>query len=131
MTRGFWTAALTAWGVISSNVMRQIFRSPRSTFDQPVANFSRAAVDIKKWSGVEDFHAHDLRRSFSTEITGLGFTRVVADRLLNHAEPGVGGTYDRYDYAKEKTEAMDAWTRRLRGILGLSENVVQLTKKKA
>lgn len=60
---------------------------------------------------------HDLRRTASTRMTELGFTRFIADRVLNHTEPGIGRVYDRYEYLKEKRAALDAWGRRLDEIL--------------
>ena len=37
--------------------------------------------------------------------------------MLNHAEPGVGGVYDRYEYLREKREALEAWAVRLEEII--------------
>ena len=89
-------------------------------------NFGKAAARVKRVSGVDDFRAHDLRRSVSTGITKLGFPRFVADRLLNHADGSIGGVYDRYEYLKEKTDAANAWGRHLRNIVGEDTVVVQL-----
>jgi len=52
-----------------------------------------------------------------TNLTKLGTQRFIADRLLNHISGGVGEVYDRYDYSKEKTEAMELWTAYLKGII--------------
>jgi integrase len=45
--------------------------------------------------------AHDLRRTFGSCVTKLGYGRAAMDRLLNHADGGVGAIYDRYAYEKE------------------------------
>ena len=118
---------------------RWVFPSPRR-YDQPITNTGIAVRgtngkkkpgrNIRDASGVQDFTPHDLRRTFSTGLTKLGFTRFVVDRLLNHAEPGVGGVYDRHDYLKEKTEAADAWGRHLQKIVGKAGDVVQLVPPK-
>ena len=50
-------------------------------------------------------------------MTELGFTRFIADRVLNHAEPGVGRVYDRYEYLREKRQALEAWAVRLEEII--------------
>jgi integrase len=63
------------------------------------------------------FTPHDLRRTAFTRITGLGFTRFIADRVTNHTEAGVGRVYDRYGYLREKRAALDAWAHRLEEIL--------------
>lgn len=76
------------------------------------------------------FTPHDLRRTASTRMTELGFTRFIVDRILNHTEPGVGRIYDRYEYLKEKRAALDAWGRRLDEILAgkkaAGDNVVTM-----
>lgn len=56
---------------------------------------------------------HDLRRTCITELSTLGFSRLVQDKVANHIDSTVGGIYDRYDYAKEKQQALDAWARKL------------------
>jgi hypothetical protein len=50
-------------------------------------------------------------------MTELGITRFVVDRLLNHTEPGVGSVYDRYEYLREKRQALEAWAARLGEII--------------
>lgn len=64
---------------------------------------------------------HDLRRTFATRIGSLGFNRLVQDKLLNHVDNSVGAIYDRYDYEKEKREAMIAWEAKLLEILKAQE----------
>lgn len=56
---------------------------------------------------------HDLRRTCITGLSTLGFSRLVQDKVANHVDSTVGGIYDRYDYAKEKQQALDAWARKL------------------
>jgi len=109
-----------------------VFASPSNRVgDVPIQHFSTARRRGRESSGVLDFRIHDLRRTCSTNITKLGFSRFVADCVLNHAQQGVGRVYDRYDYLKEKTEALDAWATHLQAIL--AENVVPIgsAKKKA
>ena len=111
---------------------KYVFAGPSSrTGDVPIKWFSKSQAKAKALSGVTDFQPHDLRRTCSTNITKLGLSRFVADCVLNHAQQGVGRVYDRYDYLKEKTEALDAWATHLQAIL--AENVVPIgtAKKKA
>ena len=56
---------------------------------------------------------HDLRRTLATRITQLGFSRLVADKILNHVDSTVGGRYDRHDYMGEMTAALAAWSERV------------------
>jgi integrase len=51
---------------------------------------------------------HDLRRTNGTTITSLGFGRAAMNRIQNHKEGGIGGVYDRYDYAQENKRIMEA-----------------------
>jgi hypothetical protein len=83
---------------------------------------------VRGKSGVKDFSAHHLRRTVATGITKLGFGRFIADRVLNHVEAGVGRRYDRHDYLKEKTQALEAWARHVENITSGAENVIQLRK---
>ncbi len=117
-----------------------VFPSPKG-LDQPITNVGKAVSgtngnkkpskrNIRALSGVKDFQPHDLRRTFSTGLTRLGFSRFIVDRLLNHTEPGVGRVYDRHDYLKEKTEAMDAWGRHLRSLVIEADKVIQMVPSK-
>ena len=72
--------------------------------------------------------AHDLRRTAITEISRLGFNRLVQDKIANHVDNSIGGVYDRHDYMKEKQQALDAWSRKLSEVVTghVESNVVQL-----
>jgi integrase len=73
---------------------------------------------------------HDLRRTFSTTVTGLGFGRSALNRVTNHREGGIADVYDRHGYADENKRVMEAVASRL---MALAEgtttvgNVVSLT----
>ena len=60
---------------------------------------------------------HDLRRSFVTHISELGYApRHVVESLVNHisgSKAGVAGVYNRAQYLPERQEAMEKWGRRL------------------
>jgi integrase len=56
---------------------------------------------------------HDLRRTFGTQVTGLGFPRSAMDRILNHRDNSVGSIYDRHSYAKEDQRIMEAVAARI------------------
>ncbi len=42
-------------------------------------------------------------------ITGLGVSRLVVSKILNHVESGITAVYDRHSYAAEKRHALDLW----------------------
>ncbi|MBR0804117.1 integrase family protein [Bradyrhizobium japonicum] len=51
---------------------------------------------------------HDLRRTFSSKVTALGFGRDAMNRVTNHKEGGIASVYDRYEYADENKKIMEA-----------------------
>ena len=57
--------------------------------------------------GVERATPHDLRRTFSTKVTGLGFGREALNRITNHKEGGITDVYDRHGYAEENMHIME------------------------
>jgi hypothetical protein len=72
---------------------------------------------------------HDLRRTFSSKVTGLGFGRETMHRLTNHREGGVGDVYDRHQYGPENQRAMEAVSNHILAIAEgrkLADNVVAL-----
>jgi len=76
-----------------------------------------AAVRRQGWT----WRPHDLRRSAATMMEELGVSPFVVGHVLNHA--GVtkatvtSRVYARYDYAKEKREALNLWADRLEAII--------------
>jgi integrase len=52
---------------------------------------------------------HDLRRTAASHMAGLGISRLVISKLLNHVEPGITKVYDRHSYDGEKRQALDLW----------------------
>jgi integrase len=56
---------------------------------------------------------HDLRRTFSTTVTSLGFGRDALNRVTNHKEGGIASVYDRYQYADENKRILETVANRL------------------
>jgi integrase len=79
-------------------------------------NQKRARLPVRDWS------AHDLRRTVCTHLAMLGVSPLVIGACVNHrtqTKSGITlGTYVRYDYAKEKRDALDMWANRLAAIIG-------------
>jgi integrase len=63
--------------------------------------------------GVERATPHDLRRTFSTTVTGLSFGRDALNRVTNHREGGIASVYDRHSYADENKHIMEAVAARI------------------
>jgi integrase len=81
---------------------------------------------IRDRSGVS-FVPHDLRRTAASHMTGMGISRVVVSKLLNHVERGVTSVYDRHSYDQEKRAALDAWGTKLERIVSsdiIADNLI-------
>jgi len=79
---------------------------------------------------------HDLRRTAASGMAGIGVAPHVVEAALNHKSgtiKGVAAVYNRYSYATEKRQALDAWARRLDEIVtgAKRSNVVELAKARA
>jgi len=60
---------------------------------------------------------HDARRTVGTGIAELTGSAEAADRVLNHALPGVTSRYVRTDFGSVKEEALRLWNERLEEVL--------------
>jgi integrase len=85
---------------------------PNPTRSGPMDTTQKAAERIRTRTGI-DFRQHDLRRTAASHMTGMGISRLVVGKILNHVEPGVTAVYDRHSYDREKREALEAWAGRL------------------
>lgn len=63
--------------------------------------------------GLAGFTPHDFRRTAATGLSVLGYTRLIVQKVLNHADTSVTSIYDRYNYDKEKREALTKWAEML------------------
>ena len=80
--------------------------------------------------GVERATPHDLRRTFSTTVTGLGFGREALNRVTNHREGGIASVYDRHGYAEENKRIMEATAARIMSLVEgrTNNNVVSMQR---
>lgn len=66
----------------------------------------------------ERWTPHDLRRTLRSALTGeCGITPDIAERVLNHALPGLRKVYDHADYRPHVRAALEAWDKRLTEII--------------
>ena len=75
----------------------------------PVSGFSKAKARLDRLSGVADWTLHDIRRSVATHMARLGVSQEHIERVLGHVIEGVAGTYNRYSYLDEKSDAFRLW----------------------
>jgi len=73
---------------------------------------------------------HDLRRTFCSKVTALGFGRDAMNRVTNHKEGGIADVYDRHRYADENRKIMEAVARHIVAIAEGRSNVVELEAKR-
>ncbi len=66
-----------------------------------------ARKDLQELSGITGWTAHDLRRTARTIMSRLQIKQHIRERVLNHAQGGVVGVYDQYDYLQEKADALN------------------------
>lgn len=92
------------------------FVFPSPVRDGRVGHINGEAVSMamrrnrEKAFGVPDMRTHDLRRTLRTFLGEQGVPDEVADRVLNHARPGVGNQH--YNHAKmlpQVREALELW----------------------
>jgi integrase len=69
------------------------------------------------------FTSHDLRRTAATQLAGLGTMPKIIDAILNHKDGSVGAIYNRYAYAHEKRDALEAWAGKLAQIVSPEESI--------
>jgi integrase len=79
---------------------------------------------------VERATPHDLRRTFSSKVTALGFGRDAMNRVTNHREGGIADVYDRHRYEAENKTIMETVASH---VMGLAEgknatNVLRFNK---
>ena len=86
-----------------------------------IANFSEGKEQLTR--GAEAYLGtpmapwvvHDLRRSMATHMERIGIAPHVIEACLGHTLKGVAGIYRRYNFAKEKREALQLWADELQG----------------
>ena len=89
------------------------------TGEHPVNNLGRAETrhkmkmaeisNIKSSAAVEAWKPHDLRRTAASGMAMCGIFQEVIERVQNRVSgkfAGVAGIYNRYEYEKEKREAL-------------------------
>ena len=71
--------------------------------------FSKVKRELDAASGVSGWRLHDLRRTMRTGLSRLGVSREVAERALNHVQPGLVAVYDQHPYKAEVLAAIRRW----------------------
>jgi integrase len=64
---------------------------------------------VRRDTGLVDVRLHDLRRTVRTGLAELCIPYEIAERVLNHAMPGLQAVYNRHSYSAEKRRALQLW----------------------
>jgi len=94
--------------------------------DKPMTVYAidQEAQRISNALSIPRFTPHDLRRTCSTKLGEMLVPGHLIDRITNHKPTGITDrVYNRYDYLKEKQEALNAWGARLSRIVSSLELV--------
>jgi hypothetical protein len=101
---------------------------------RPIARFSAEKGNLDKAMSKEldsklvAFVVHDIRRTMRTGLSAIpNVSDLVRELVIGHTKPELHKIYDQHAYQAEKRHALDAWAKRLRGIVsGDAGNVVTL-----
>lgn len=86
---------------------------------------SRAINRIQERVGIPHWTAHDLRRSFCTQLgETLHIDPVVIEKCLGHKMPKIMATYNRNEMLHQRKEALCKWSQYLNALL--ESNVVSI-----
>ena len=89
---------------------------------------SRAINRIQERIGIPHWTAHDLRRSFCTQLgETLHIDPVVIEKCLGHKMPKIMATYNRNEMLLQRKEALNKWSQYLNNLL--VDNIVPLPLK--
>lgn len=81
----------------------------RGHVDVPFSGWSKSKPRFDRRCAIEHWTLHDLRRTFATQLAGLGVQPHVIERHLNHASgqiSGIAAVYNRYSYLAEMRDAI-------------------------
>jgi integrase len=88
-------------------VFPSAYNRSRGAIEGKTRSTKEARKKLKQLSGVQDWTAHDLRRTARTIMSRLNIKQHIRERVLNHAQGGVVGVYDQHDYLHEKADALN------------------------
>ena len=98
---------------------------------RPYSNWTggKAALDAKLPPGVPHWTIYDLRRTARSLMSRAVVLSEHAERVMGHSIGGVGGTYDRYDYGREKDDALSRLAGLIERIINPLDNVRPLRRR--
>ena len=78
----------------------------------------RAISRIQKRVGIPEWTAHDLRRTFATQLgETLDVDPVVIEKCLGHKMPRIMATYNKNEMLPQRKEALDKWSQCIQNLV--------------
>ena len=79
----------------------------------------RAIARIQDKVGIPDWTAHDLRRTFATQLgETLNVDPVVIEKCLGHKMPRIMATYSKNEMLPQRKEALEKWAQKIEEMIG-------------
>lgn len=79
----------------------------------------RAIKRIQDKVGIPEWTAHDLRRTFATQLgEALHVDPVVVEKCLGHKMPRIMATYNKNEMLPQRKEALETWAKKIEEIIG-------------
>lgn len=88
-------------------VFPSAFNKSKGAVEGRARSTKEARKKLKQLTGIDDWTAHDLRRTARTIMSRLNIKQHIRERVLNHTQGGVVGVYDQHDYLAEKADALN------------------------
>ena len=80
----------------------------------------RAIRRIQEKIGIPEWTAHDLRRTFATQLgETLNVDPVVIEKCLGHKMPRIMATYNKNEMLPQRKEALEQWAQCIKTLLGV------------
>ena len=78
----------------------------------------RAIRRIQKRVGIPEWTAHDLRRTFATQLgETLNIDPVVIEKCLGHKMPRIMATYNKNEMLPQRKEALEKWAEYIQNLV--------------
>jgi integrase len=86
----------------------------------------RAVDRMQDKIGIPYWTAHDLRRTFSTQLSAMGIAPHIVEKCLGHKLPKIMATYNQHEWLDERREALNRWAEKIEILTGEKNNIVAL-----
>jgi integrase len=106
------------------------FSKSKRRLDAAMLKAKRVELGARRGDAIAGWTLHDLRRTAATGMARMNFPPHVVDKVLNHVSGtirGVAAVYNRFEYLRERREALDAWGRYISDLVMRKEsNIIAL-----